>query len=128
MQVVDGSVGGIQRRPQVREHVVDGDGLRERVDPARAEHHGQPLDQRLNHLEREAPGPNHDRGAELDDGNTALAKDVTGVRTALTAGNRLTVKNATQGYTFEAQFDLSPRQIDILLAGGQLNYTKAAAK
>ncbi|MBK7091902.1 MAG: aconitate hydratase [bacterium] len=54
--------------------------------------------------------------------------EITGVRTALTAGNRLTVKNATQGYTFEAQFDLSPRQIDILLAGGQLNYTKAAAK
>ncbi len=54
--------------------------------------------------------------------------EITGVRTALTVGNRLTVKNATQGYTFEAQFDLSPRQIDILLAGGQLNYTKAAAK
>ncbi len=54
--------------------------------------------------------------------------EITDVRKALKAGNRLTVKNATQGYTFEAQFDLSPRQIDILLAGGQLNYTKAAAK
>ncbi len=54
--------------------------------------------------------------------------EITDVRKALKAGNRLTVKNATQGYTFEAQFDLSPRQTDILLAGGQLNYTKAAAK
>ncbi len=54
--------------------------------------------------------------------------EITDVRKALKAGNRLTVKNVTQGYSFEAQFDLSPRQIDILLAGGQLNYTKAAAK
>ncbi len=51
--------------------------------------------------------------------------EITDVRKGLKAGNRLTVKNATQGYTFEAQFDLSPRQTDILLAGGQLNYTKA---
>ncbi|MGB5106615.1 MAG: aconitate hydratase [Candidatus Zixiibacteriota bacterium] len=51
--------------------------------------------------------------------------EITDVRKGLKASNRLSVKNATQGYTFEAQFDLSPRQVDILLAGGQLNYTKA---
>ncbi len=54
--------------------------------------------------------------------------EITDVRKALKAGNRVTIKNATQGYAFEAQFDLSPRQVDILLAGGQLNYTKAATK
>lgn len=51
--------------------------------------------------------------------------EIADVRKALKAGNKLKVRNATQGYDFEAQFDLSTRQIDILLAGGLLNYTKA---
>ncbi len=54
--------------------------------------------------------------------------EISDVRKGLKAGGRLKVRNASQGYDFEAQFDLSPRQIDILLAGGQLNYTKAAGK
>ncbi len=50
------------------------------------------------------------------------------VAARLKAGNRLSVRNASQGYDFEAQFDLSPRQISILQAGGLLNYTKAGSK
>ena len=36
------------------------------VDPARTDHHRQPLDERLNHLERQAAGANDDRRAKLD--------------------------------------------------------------
>lgn len=43
-------------------------------------------------------------------------------------GKKVTVKNATQGYEFEAEFDLSPRQLEILKAGGLLNYTKKKAE
>lgn len=43
---------------------------------------------------------------------------------ALKNGEDLTVRNETQGYEFRAKYDLSPRQIDILRAGGLLNYTK----
>jgi aconitate hydratase len=49
---------------------------------------------------------------------------ISGVREALQAGKNLKVKNVTQGYEFEAVYDLSQRQIAILLAGGLLNYTK----
>ncbi len=43
------------------------------------------------------------------------------------SGNRLNVTNVTQGHSFEVQFDLSPRQVKILLAGGLLNFTKAGS-
>lgn len=43
------------------------------------------------------------------------------------SGNRLNVTNVTQGNSFEVQFDLSPRQVKILLAGGLLNFTKTGS-
>jgi aconitate hydratase len=54
--------------------------------------------------------------------------EIPDVRSLLPKGNRVTIKNVTQGYDFEAQFDLSPRQVRILLAGGLLNFTKAGEK
>jgi len=36
----------------------------------------------------------------------------------------LTIKNETQGYEFKAAYDLSARQVEILLSGGLLNHTK----
>lgn len=54
--------------------------------------------------------------------------EIPDVRTRLKSGNRVTIKDLTQGTSFEAQFDLSPRQVDILLAGGLLNYTKSQGK
>ena len=54
--------------------------------------------------------------------------EIPNVRASLQKGNRVTIKNVTQGYDFEAQFDLSSRQVRILLAGGLLNFTKAGGK
>ncbi len=62
--------------------------------------------------------------ADYDKLNQEDVLEITGVRSELTAGKTLNVRNVTQGYDFEAQFDLSQRQIDILLAGGLLNYTR----
>ncbi len=39
-------------------------------------------------------------------------------------GKPVTVKNATQGYTFETNLVISDRQAGMLLAGGLLNYTR----
>ncbi|MHB0857422.1 MAG: aconitate hydratase [Anaerolineae bacterium] len=46
---------------------------------------------------------------------------------SLQAGRPMAVVNETRGYRFEATYDLSARQVDILLAGGQLNAIKAGA-
>ncbi len=54
--------------------------------------------------------------------------EIPNVRASLQKGNRVTIKNVTQGYDLEAQFDLSSRQVRILLAGGLLNFTKAGEK
>jgi aconitate hydratase len=53
--------------------------------------------------------------------------EISGVREVLTSGKNVTVKNLTQGYEFEATYDLSDRQIAVLLAGGLLNYTREKA-
>ena len=39
-------------------------------------------------------------------------------------GKPVTVKNVTQGYTFETNLVISDRQAGMLLAGGLLNYTR----
>ena len=52
---------------------------------------------------------------------------IAGVRDALRAGEALTVENVTQGYLFQATYDLSERQVDALLAGGLLNLIKSQA-
>ena len=51
---------------QIGEHVADRDRLGERTHPARDDHHGQPLDQRAHHLERQAARADDDRRAQLD--------------------------------------------------------------
>jgi aconitate hydratase len=53
------------------------------------------------------------------------AWEIRGVRAALEAGEPLTVHNLTQDRIFQAQYDLTDRQVKILLAGGLLNYIKA---
>ncbi|NLD73377.1 MAG: aconitate hydratase [Chloroflexi bacterium] len=52
---------------------------------------------------------------------------IVGVREALREGQPLTVTNETQGYAFQATYDLSARQVDAVLAGGVLNLIKAQA-
>jgi aconitate hydratase len=52
----------------------------------------------------------------------------TDLHNQLLNGNVLTVQNETKGITFETEHNLSPRFIEIILAGGLLNYTKAKAE
>jgi aconitate hydratase len=40
------------------------------------------------------------------------------------SGRDVTVKNVTKGTEFTASHDLSPREIEIVIAGGKLNYTR----
>lgn len=49
------------------------------------------------------------------------------IRQQIANGKEITVENATQGTVFTVEYDLSDRQISILLEGGQLNYTKKQA-
>jgi len=54
--------------------------------------------------------------------------EICGVRAALEAREELTVHNLTQNKTFQVSYDLTGRQVKILLAGGLLNYIKAGGK
>jgi aconitate hydratase len=54
--------------------------------------------------------------------------EIGGVRTALEHGADLSLTDATNGKTAPLKYSLSPRQREILLAGGMLNYTKARVK
>jgi aconitate hydratase len=47
-----------------------------------------------------------------------------GVREALQQGERVSVRNVTQDATFEAQHDLTAREIDMVLAGSQIEVVK----
>jgi aconitate hydratase len=47
-----------------------------------------------------------------------------GVRGAVEAGKPITVKDLTNGKSFEASYDLTPRQVKVVLAGGLLNHIK----
>jgi len=65
----------------------------------------------------------------LDDGaddriNVGDVLELPDVRDTIRSG-QVTVRNTTQGYEFTARHNLSERQIDVLLEGGQLNYVKA---
>ena len=46
----------------------------------------------------------------------------------LSSGNTIIVKNETKGTSFEVLHNLSPRFVEIILAGGLLNYTKNQAQ
>lgn len=51
--------------------------------------------------------------------------EIAGLREAIASGaDRLTVRDATQGFDFEVRLELTPRERRILAAGGKLAYTK----
>ncbi len=52
---------------------------------------------------------------------------IAGIRSSLKGSLVLVVENKTRGLKFEVRHDLSARQIDIILAGGMLNYTKRSS-
>lgn len=49
---------------------------------------------------------------------------ISGVRTSLVQRQPIVVKNVTQNYEFTATAQFSPRQVEILLAGGALNWVR----
>jgi aconitate hydratase len=61
---------------------------------------------------------------DYDGVETADELVVEGVQEALCSGSPLIVRNVTQRQEFEVRVDLTPRQVDILLAGGLLNLIK----
>jgi len=58
---------------------------------------------------------------KLDAGDELV---ISGVIDKLKKGKNLTVENKTKNHTFNVDYDLSRRQVNILIAGGLLNYTK----
>jgi len=52
--------------------------------------------------------------------------EIANVRQAIRDGNQITVRNITQGYEFTARHDLTPRQVEIALAGGLLNQVRSS--
>lgn len=55
--------------------------------------------------------------------NQGDALEFMDIFTELKSG-KITVKNVTQGFTFTVKHDLSPREMDVIYAGGLLNYTR----
>jgi len=61
------------------------------------------------------------------DFNTIVQSDILelkGVRNALEKGENIRVKNITQETEFEVTHQMSPRQVEIMLAGGVINFTR----
>jgi aconitate hydratase len=54
--------------------------------------------------------------------------EIAGVRAALQKGDDLTVRNLTKGTMFEVTYNLTGRQVKVLLGGGLLNYIKAGGQ
>ena len=69
----------IQSRDEIGDHVVNGNRLRERVDPSRTNHDGEAFDERANHLERQTARADHNRCAELHDRDTCGAQGAAGL-------------------------------------------------
>ncbi|HEY3298670.1 MAG TPA: aconitate hydratase, partial [Armatimonadota bacterium] len=53
--------------------------------------------------------------------------EIAGIRDGLTKGPILTILNKTRGMKFDVRHDLTSRQIEIIKAGGMLNFTKKSA-
>jgi aconitate hydratase len=54
--------------------------------------------------------------------------EIDGIHAALKSGGNLTLRNITKDSSFEVGYDLTPRQVEILMTGGLLNYVKAGGK
>jgi aconitate hydratase len=54
--------------------------------------------------------------------------EIAGVRAALQKGDDLAIRNLTKGTMFEVTYNLTERQVKVLLGGGLLNYIKAGGQ
>jgi len=57
----------------------------------------------------------------LEQGNELVIPDV---RNQLKSGEKVLVKDLTNGNNIECKHDLSDREVEIVLAGGKLNFTR----
>jgi aconitate hydratase len=57
----------------------------------------------------------------LEQGDTIKIENI---RDQISSGHEVTVTNVTQGTEFTVKHTLSNRQVDIMLAGGQISYFK----
>ncbi len=64
--------------------------------------------------------------ADYDHLNPGDELEIAGARHAIQAGQEVRVRNVTQSYEFTAHHDLTPRQVEIALAGGLLNYVRSS--
>ena len=64
--------------------------------------------------------------ADYDRLNPGDELEIADSRRAVQNGQQVRVRNVTQGYEFTAQHDLTPRQVEIALAGGLLNYVRSS--
>jgi aconitate hydratase len=64
--------------------------------------------------------------ADYDRLNPGDELEIADSRRAVQNGHQVRVRNVTQGYEFTAQHDLTPRQVEIALAGGLLNYVRSS--
>jgi len=67
-------------------------------------------------------------GADYDAIEQGDEWEIAGIHAALKAGDGLTIHNLTQDRAFDVMYDLTERQINILLAGGLLNYVSAGGQ
>ena len=51
--------------------------------------------------------------------------EIAGVRQSIQQGDELRIRNLTQGSELAVRHDLSPRQVQVVLAGGRLSYVKS---
>ncbi len=66
--------------------------------------------------------------ADYDNAEPQDELRIADVRTRLSESPTLVVENKAKGSKFEVRHDLTPRQVEIILAGGMLNFTKKSAK
>jgi aconitate hydratase len=64
--------------------------------------------------------------ADYDRLNPGDVLEIANVRQAISDGDQITVRNISQGYEFTARHDLTPRQVEIALAGGLLNQVRSS--
>lgn len=64
--------------------------------------------------------------ADYDSLNTGDILEIANMHGQIRGGRTITVKNLSSGKEFHVYHDLTPRQAEIVLAGGLLNYTRAA--
>jgi aconitate hydratase len=64
--------------------------------------------------------------ADYDRLNAGDVLLIPNVRQAIREKNQVSVRNITQGYEFTARHDLTPRQVEIALAGGLLNQVRSS--